>query len=141
MIRLVLDTNVLVSANLNVGGLEAQIVALALSQEIQLCVSAAILEEYRRVLHYPRLKFVPREISRFLARLGSVSAIVTPVRTLSVSRDEADNRFLECAETANAEYLVTGNKRHFPKSWKTTQVVNAREFLGLIGPSFLEQGM
>jgi hypothetical protein len=45
---------------------------------------------------------------------------------------------LECAETASANFLVTGNKRHFPKHWKNTQVVNARELLGMIGPSFLK---
>lgn len=138
MIRIVLDTNVLVSANLNSGGLEAQIVALALNQEIRPCVSEAILDEYRRALLYPRLKFVPGEVARFLTRLVRAGAAVAPPRTLSVSRDEADNRFLECAETAGAEYLVTGNKRHFPKLWKTTRVVNARELLGLIGPSFLK---
>lgn len=138
MIRLVLDTNVLVSANLNVGGIEAQIVALALNQEIRLCVSGAVLDEYQRVLFYPRLKFVPGEVVRFLLRLGRVSALVEPARTLSVSRDEADNRFLECAEAAAADYLVTGNKRHFPEQWKTTRVVNAREVLGLIGSRFLE---
>jgi predicted nucleic acid-binding protein len=55
------------------------------------------------------------------------------IGTLSVSPDEADNRFLECAGEAQADYLVTGNKRHFPKRWKSTQVVNARELLELIG--------
>ena len=45
---------------------------------------------------------------------------------------------LECAEVASADYLVTGNKRHFPKRWKVTAVVNARELLGLIGANFLK---
>jgi putative PIN family toxin of toxin-antitoxin system len=138
MIRLVLDTNVLVSANLNDEGFEALVVALALNRKIQLYVSEAILDEYQRVLLYPRLKFVPKEIIRFLARLRRVSAVVALTRTLSISSDEPDNRFLECAEAAGADFLVTGNKRHFPKQWKTTQVVNARELLGLIGSSFLK---
>jgi predicted nucleic acid-binding protein len=59
--------------------------------------------------------------------------MITPTRALSVSPDEADNRFLECAEEAEADYLVTGNKRHFPKRWKTTRVVSARDLLELIG--------
>jgi putative PIN family toxin of toxin-antitoxin system len=138
MIRLVLDTNVLVSANLNDQGLEAVIVSLALNKKVQLCVSAPILEEYERVLLYPRLKFIPKEVARFLARLRSGSLVVKPTKEVSESTDEADNRFLECAETAVADYLVTGNKRHFPKRWKTTEVVNARESLGFIGASFLK---
>ena len=45
-----------------------------------------------------------------------------------------NNRFLECAETINAEFLITGNKRHFPEVWKGTKIVNAREFLEQVVP-------
>ena len=138
MIRVVLDTNVLVSANLSEEGLEALVVSLALNQKIQLHVSEPILQEYERVLRYPRLKFDPKEVARFLARLRRSSVLVMPTRKVSASPDEADNRFLECAESARADFLVTGNKKHFPKRWKTTEVVNTRELLGRIGSSFLE---
>jgi len=138
VIRLVMDTNVLVSAILNDEGLEARVIVLALNRKIQLCVSEVILDEYRRVLLYSRLKFLPKEVRRLLTRLRRVSAVVAPARTLSISSDEPDNRFLECAETAHAEFLVTGDKRHFPTQWKITRVVNARELLSLIGSSFLK---
>jgi uncharacterized protein len=138
MIRLVLDTNVLVSANLAAEGLEAVIVGLVLNRKVQLWVSIPVLEEYERVLRYPKLKFIPKEVTAFLARLRLSSELVTPARSISESTDEADNRFLECAEAAFADYLVTGNKRHFPKRWKTTVVVNARELLGLIGNALLD---
>ena len=74
MIRVVLDTNVLVSANLSEEGLETLVVSLALNRKIQLHVSEPILQEYERVLRYPRLKFEAKEVARFLARLrrGSV---------------------------------------------------------------------
>jgi putative PIN family toxin of toxin-antitoxin system len=138
MIRVVLDTNVLVSANLSDDGLEALVLSLALNQKIQLHVSGPILEEYERVLSYPRLRFDTKEAARFLTRLRRSSVLVMPTQTVSASPDEADNRFLECAEAARAEFLVTGNKRHFPKRWKTTEIVNSRELLGRIGSSFLE---
>ena len=138
MIRLVLDTNVLVSANLNDEGLEALIVALALNRKLELCVSQPILEEYERVLLYPRLKFDPTEVSHFLDRLRRNSTVIHPTKQISESPDEADNRFLECVEAASADFLVTGNKRHFPESWKSTEVVNARELLGLSGSTFLK---
>ena len=137
MIGLVLDTNVLVSANLNADGLEAVVVALALNGKIQMHVSGPILAEYERVLLYPRLKFKPAQIRKVMALLRDRSVLVTPVKVVTACRDEPDNRFLECAEAAGAEFLVTGNKRHFPQRWKTTRVANAREVLALIGPSFL----
>src|ERR1035438_2435261 len=132
MIRVVLDTNVLVSANLSEEGLEALVVSLALNQRIQLHVSEPILQEYERVLRYPRLKFEAKEVARFLARLRRGSVLGLPPRKGAAPPDEADNRFLECAEAAGADFLVTGNKKHFPKRWKTTEVVNSRELLGRI---------
>lgn len=138
MIGLVLDTNILVSANLNAQGLEALVVSLALNRKLQLYVSQPILAEYEEVLLYPRLKFNPHEASKLMALLRGTSILVKPTHTVTESADEADNRFLECAERAGADFLVTGNKRYFPKRWKGTQVVNARELLGMIGPSFLK---
>ena len=138
MIGLILDTYVLVSANLNGDGFEALVVSLALNRKVQLYVSEPILAEYEQVLLYPRLKFRPREVDRFMALIRRASALVKPSHIVSESTDDADNRFLECPEAAGADFLVTGNKRHFPKRWKKTQVVKARELLGMIGPSFLK---
>jgi putative PIN family toxin of toxin-antitoxin system len=138
MIKLVIDTNVLVSASLNGDGLEALIVSLALNRKIRLYVSEPILEEYERVLRYPRLKLDRKEVGYLLARLRRSCVLVRPVHTVSISVDDADNRFLECAEAANAEFLVTGNRRHFPQRWRATEVVNARELLGRIGSTFLK---
>jgi predicted nucleic acid-binding protein len=64
-----------------------------------------------------------------LARAGQ---LFVPMMTRSESPDEDDNRFLELAEAASAQYLVTGNKRHFPDRWKQTRIVNAREFLEIL---------
>jgi uncharacterized protein len=109
MIGVVIDTNIVVSANIKPNGSEAQVVSLALNGRIRLFLSQAILEEYEVVLRYPRLKFVPSEITRFLKRLRRSSTIVAPTTSLSLSPDEKDNRFYECAATAKADYLVTGN--------------------------------
>jgi len=57
---------------------------------------------------------------------------VIPRAKLTVSPDESDNRFLECAEAARADYLVTGNTKHFPARYKTTAVVTGRHFLDLL---------
>src|ERR1035437_4979622 len=109
MNSLVLDTNVVVSANLNPEGCEALVMALALNRKVRCFVSRPILGEYERVLLYPRLKFDAREVARFLAILRKSARMVTPARTITESVDEADNRFLECAEAGHAEVLVTAN--------------------------------
>ena len=129
MIRIVLDTNVLVSAMLARHGNEALVLRMARSGIFLVCVSPAILDEYELVLRRPAFRLPPSSLDRLFAYLGSEALFVSPEAAVKASPDEPDNRFLECAEAANAEFLVTGNKRHSPKEWKGTKVVNARELL------------
>jgi uncharacterized protein len=42
--------------------------------------------------------------------------------------------FLECADAARADYLITGNRRHFPAFWKGTKIISSREFITLAAP-------
>ena len=133
MIRVVLDTNVIVSAHLKPDGLERSVLNLALSEHVHLYISTEIFAEYEQVLHRTKLKIDSDSADESLQLITAHAKMVMPTRALSVSPDEADNKFLECAEEAQADYLVTGNKRHFPKRWKTAQVVNTRELLELIG--------
>lgn len=135
MTGVVLDTNVLVSANLNDDGLEAFVVSLALAGLLQFYVSEPILQEYERVLRYPRLKFLPEQVTAFLLLLRQKSVIVAPTHIATEAKHEPDNRFLECAEKAGAGFLVTGNLRHFPTRYENTRIVNARQLL----EAFLEQ--
>ena len=60
--------------------------------------------------------------------------IVKPVRRLQVANDPDDNKFLESADAASADYLLTGNQRHFPKFWKKTKVITPREFIPIVAP-------
>ena|SRR5271157_1244020 len=125
----VLDTNILVSANINPHGLEQFVYSLALQQSLWLFVSEPILLEYKTVLSRPKFRFPPETIAESLALIRQNSTLIVPTSTLSVSPDERDNRFLECAESAGADYLVTGNRRHFPAVWKKTRIVSARELV------------
>jgi putative PIN family toxin of toxin-antitoxin system len=132
MIRIVLDTNVLISAHLKDTGAEARVFDLVTNQLISLCVSEAILIEYEAVLSRRKFRIDKERVNQSMDLIRRVAVLITPTGSVSASSDEPDNRFLECAEKAKADYLVTGNKRHFPKRWKDTKVVNAREFLELI---------
>jgi putative PIN family toxin of toxin-antitoxin system len=122
IIRAVLDTNVVVSALLKPQNLLDQVLRLALSGHLTLCSSPVVLDEYAEVLSRPKFKLEPQEISRVMTELKKASTQVQPKLLLTIARHEPDNRLLECAEAALADFLVTGNKRHFPKRWKTTQV-------------------
>lgn len=129
MIRVVLDTNVIVSAFLVSDGLPAAILDLALQRKVRTALSPPILSEMERVLRRPKFDFEPRKIGSFLALFKSRAKLVSPRLTLEVCReDPSDNRFLECAEAAKAEFLISGNKSHFPLRYKNTAVVSPREF-------------
>ncbi len=127
--QVVLDTNVLVSACWKPDGLEARTVRLAGCRAFTVCVSPEIVAEYREVLARKKLAAIHARAAAILAALERVWIIVHPARRLSHSLDEDDNRFLECADAAQAQYLVTGNLRHYPAICGQTQVVNARHFL------------
>jgi uncharacterized protein len=88
--------------------------------------------EYEEVLLRPRLKLRPQHIQEALAAIRKVAHFVPRTQPLSISNHESDNRFLECAEAARADYLVTGNTRHFPQSYKTTSIVTGRQFLDIL---------
>jgi putative PIN family toxin of toxin-antitoxin system len=130
MPRVVLDTNVIVSAHLNPNGLERAVLNWALDQGF--FVSGPILQEYGDVLRRAKFKIGSKLAAESIRLIGSRATLVTPLHSVTEARDPDDNHFLECAEAAGADYLVTGNKKHFPSSYKNTRVVDAREFLDLI---------
>ena len=134
MFRVVLDTNVIVSAVLKPDGNEGRTLRLGFAQKFHLLVSVPMLAEYEGVLRRPRLRLSTHEVSETLRRIREVATWIEPHRTLEVSHDEADNRFLECAEAGAANYLVTGNKKHFPATWGKTHIVNARRLVELLAP-------
>src|SRR6267378_3184310 len=132
MIRVVIDTNVLVSALLQPEGLPAAVLILALSGRVQPCVSEAVLAEYEDVIRRPHFKRDAEVIEGTLKAIGKAAQRVKPTTHADACGDPDDNMFLECAEAAHADYLVTGNKRHFPDQWKKTRVIGVREFIEIV---------
>ncbi len=131
--RVVLDTNVLVSACWKPGGLEARVVRMALEGTLAACVTLEMEDEYADVLMRPKLSAVREQALAMLQQLKAFALRIESTKPVSVSADEDDNRFLECAESAQADYLITGNLRHYPGAWGCTQIVNARAFLEALG--------
>ncbi|HEX3376093.1 MAG TPA: putative toxin-antitoxin system toxin component, PIN family [Candidatus Acidoferrales bacterium] len=133
-LRLVLDTNIIVSAAIKPEGLQRTVLLLAMMRPARLYISEPMLSEYRMVLSRPEFKIQKGLRLQFLQRINAVSRVVSPSRQIRVTPDPDDNIFLECADAARADYLVTGNLRHFPKFWKQTKIVSSREFITMITP-------
>jgi uncharacterized protein len=136
-LRLVIDTNVVVSAALKPEGLQRTVVLLAMTKPALWYVSDAIVSEYAMVLARPELKIRRNLRHQLLQLIRNLTRVVSPSRLAQVTSDPADNIFVECADAARADYLVTGNQRHFPKFWKTTKIITSREFLSVIAPHLL----
>jgi uncharacterized protein len=136
-LRLIVDTNVLVSAALNPEGLQRTTLVLAITRPAHLYVSRPILEEYAGVLSRPHLHIRRGDRLRLLQLIKNHCHIVAPSRRLEVCSDPDDNMFLECADAAHADYLITGNQRHFPKFWKKTKIITSREFISLASPHLI----
>jgi putative PIN family toxin of toxin-antitoxin system len=136
-LRLVIDTNIVVSAALKPNGLQRTVLLLAITKPARLYVSDAVSAEYREVLSRPELKIRKGLRQQLLQLVRTHSQTVTPSRRLQITPDPDDNIFLECADAARADYLVTGNPRHFPKFWKKTKVITSREFLDIVAPHLL----
>ena len=136
-LRLVIDTNILVSAALKPDGLQRAVLVLAMTKPARLYVTQAILAEYREVLARREFKIRRGLRQQLLQLIKNHAKLVSPVRALQVTKDSDDNKFLECADAARADYLITGNQRHFPRFWKKTKVITSRELIGIVAPHFI----
>ena len=136
-LRLVIDTNVLVSAALKPEGLQRTALVLAVTKPARFYVSRPILEEYREVLGRPELRIRKGARQQLLQLIKNHSYTMIPAQRLDVTSDPDDNIFLECADAAHADYLITGNLKHFPRFWKKTKIITPREFISLAAPHLI----
>lgn len=136
-LRLVIDTNVLISAALKPESLQRTVFLLAITRPARLYVSTPILEEYADVLGRPELGIRKGIRQQLIQLVKNHSHIVFPSRQLNITSDPDDNIFIECADAARADYLVTGNQKHFPSYWKCTKVVTSREFVNIAAPHLI----
>ena len=117
-LRLVIDTNILVSAALKPEGLQRTVVVLAMTRPARLYISQAILAEYQEVLARHEFKIRRGLRQQLLQLIKNRAQLVDPVRALQVTKDPDDNKFLECADAARADYLIRQTSGIFPGSGK-----------------------
>lgn len=128
--RIVLDTNVLVSGLLSPFGPPGEIVRLAAAGEITLCFDPRIVAEYRLVLARPAFGFDPELLGMLLGQLEADGVLTTARPLARRLPDPGDEPFLEVALAARARFLVTGNARQFPPASRAgVRLASPREFL------------
>lgn len=133
MIRIVLDTNVLVAGLLSDRAAPGQIAELITTGEIDLACDERILAEYREVLARPKLRINQSDAEDVLRHIEHTALRVKPEPWPEALPDPDDEPFLAVAEAAQAVCLVTGNLRHFPaKACRSVRVLSPREFLAVL---------
>jgi putative PIN family toxin of toxin-antitoxin system len=135
LLRVVIDTNHIMSAILSARGASAKLIDWMTREEdyFQLLISQPIWDEYRTVADWliPDSRQLQKE--RILRVLLMQAEWIEPDMRLHVCKDISDNRFLECAVAGGADYLVTKNIRHFPpKVYDEVKIVRIREFLQVL---------
>ncbi len=126
--RVVIDTNVIVSGLIKVEGAPAQIINLLLNGRITLLYDSRVLQEYVEVLYRKKFGFKRNDIEPILDYIRNEGEYVTAEPTNKKFADKDDQMFYEVAQTANAKCMITGNKSHFPNE---DLIKNPREFIDL----------
>ena len=138
MIRVVIDANVFVSAILKPNSNPDKVIDLVKQCRITLALSPDILAEIRKVLLYPKirkkLKLTTKEIGEALAQIAQAAIITSGrVRLNAIESDPDDNRYLECAVEAQADFIISGD-RHLKdlKNFQGIKIVDSATFLAFI---------
>lgn len=128
--KIVLDTNVVVSGLLCPFGPSGEVVRIVVSGELQLCYDARILSEYEEVLLRPKFSFTSADVYDLLEQIEVCGFAVAAKPLAERLPDPDDEPFLEVALAGEARYLVTGNLKHYPaKKRQDILVVSPRELL------------
>lgn len=108
--KIIVDTNVLISAILKDRQPEEVILYIAGQPDIHWIVSREILDEYKDVLSRKKFNLTKDIIDKWIKILDQLTVIVDVKNTINFSRDQKDSKFLSCALGVSAEYLITGDK-------------------------------
>ncbi len=131
--RLVIDTNVLISALLAGKSLPAHLIVLWREGRFDLLTSANQLDELVRVTRYPKIRerLAPALAGRLINELRDIAVEVKSLPIVTVSIDPYDNYLLAMAAAGSADFLVTGDKRDLLalKLYEGTKIITVRDFL------------
>ncbi len=131
--RVVLDTNVLVSG-FGCKGPSNTILQKCIDSEFELIISYKQLEELKRVLDYPRLKFTEEQKAKFLDIITQIAILVETYEELDIIKDDPDdNVILESATEGKAIFLISGDPHLLEiKEFRGVKIFKPREFLDIL---------
>jgi len=125
--KVVVDTNVLVSGIINPHARPAHVLNLVLDGKLTLCIDSRIYDEYERVLLSPKFSFPKEYVKILLDFIKRKSVFVVPLPLRTDPLDESDLPFLEVAFSAKAP-IITGNRKHF-ENVKGIEIYTPSEFI------------
>jgi putative PIN family toxin of toxin-antitoxin system len=127
--KVVIDTNVFISA-FGWGGKPLRVIELLEKGEIRNCISEEILIELCSALAYPKINFHQKLQSDILEFVLAHSDIYEIKEHLNITPDPKDNKFIECAFSAKAKFIITGDKSFlWIKQFKGIKIITPEEFL------------
>ncbi len=129
MLRVVLDTNVLVSAAI-VQGKQFEILRLAKLGKIKVITSPEIIKEFEEVISREKFGFSKEQIANAAKQVLEIAEIVIPQKKLEIIKEDSDdNMILECACESNADCIISGDPHLLAlKSYENIEIVNATNF-------------
>ena len=133
--RLVVDTNILISALLVEASFSAHLIVLWRQGRFDLLTSAEQLDELMRVTRYPKIRarLAPALAGRLINELRDIASVLKNLPTVTVCQDPYDNYLLSMAVAGSADFFVTGDKRDLLglKLHEGSKIVSVRDFLTL----------
>lgn len=130
-IKIVVDTNILISAFVFPGGVIQELFERIITHDLQLGISLPILAEFASVLEN-KFSWDTEKISKISSFVERNARIVVPTKTLQVIADEPDNRILECAVEFKAGIIISGDKHILKlKKYGRIRIMKAADFIRL----------
>jgi putative PIN family toxin of toxin-antitoxin system len=128
--KVVIDTNVIVSALINTNGIPSKILALVLSGKVKILYDNRIIFEYIDVLSRKDFGFNMEIMNDIVDYIKAEGEFVNSEYTNIEFIDETDKKFYEVYESGKAQYLITGNIKHFPNE---DSIITPKGFLEIFG--------
>ena len=130
--KIVFDTNIYISAFVIPGGNAEKAYLHAIDGDFELCTSVAILTELARKLD-EKFGWEKQKIAQLITSISNVATVFKTTPWLKVVSDDPDNRILECALKAGAQFLVTGDKHLLKlRNYGNFEIIKLSTFLSIL---------
>jgi putative PIN family toxin of toxin-antitoxin system len=134
-VRLVIDTNILISALLASTSLPAHLIDLWREGRFDVLTSAEQVDELMRVTRYPKIRahLIPATAGRLINEMRDLGVRVTDLPAVTMCADPYDNYLLAMAAAGRADFLITGDKRDLLgiRLYEGARILSVRDFLTL----------